>query len=67
MYPQFPKFETNLPKTKVKKAEASQLIFLPFEEKCTARTLFAYLQCPTTSKKSVTSAVNVKKRQRNAW
>lgn len=52
MYPQFPKFGSNLPTTEVKKAEASQLIFFPFEEKCTARTLFTYLQYPITTKKA---------------
>ena len=66
MYPQFPKFGTNLPTTKVEKAEVSQLIFFPFEEKCTACALFTYLQYPITSKKPVTLGVNVKKTQRNA-
>lgn len=67
MYPQFPKFGSNLPTTEVKKAEASQLIFFPFEEKCTARTLFTYLQYPITSKKPVTLGLNVKEMQRSAW
>lgn len=66
MYPQFPKFGTNLPTTEGKKAEVSQLIFFPFEAKCTARTLFTYLQYPITSKKPVTLGVSVKKKQRNA-
>lgn len=67
MYPQLPTFGTNLPTTGVKKAEVSQLIFLPSEAKCTACTLFTYLQYPITSRKPVTWEVNVKKMQRNAW
>lgn len=47
MYLQFPKFRTNLPTTEGKKAEVSQLIFFPFKDKCTARTLFTYLQYPS--------------------
>lgn len=66
MYRQLPKFGANLPTTEVKQAEASQLIFFPFEEKCTARTLFTYLQYSITSKQPVTLGVNVKKTQRNA-
>lgn len=64
MYLQLPKFGTNLPTTEVKKAEESQLIFFPFEEKCTASTLFTYLQYPIPSKQLL--EVNVKKMQRNA-
>lgn len=66
MYPQLPKFGTNLPTTEVKKAESSQLIFFPFEEKCTACTLFTYLQHPIIPEKPVTLEVDVKKMQRNA-
>lgn len=52
MYQLFPKFGTYLPTTKIKKAEARQLIFFPFEKKCTVHTLLTYLQYLITSKEA---------------